>query len=154
MIIPIIIFLIAIVMAFGMLVYRAWEIKTNKIIIKEEHKEYIPKISLKDIEKILLHLAKHVVQWIVVSIVKVWFIITTKTKIFLQNKWPKIHDLFKKKEISGTDSRKISFVERAIIESKIKIKKVKEKIKQDHEEELKNLEEEVKEQEEKVDKIV
>ena len=154
MIIPIIIFLIAIIIAFGMLLYRAWEIKTNRIIIKEERKEYLPKLSFKDTEKIVLFLIKHMIQHIVVFSVKSWFLFITKTKIWIQNKLPKLNKFFKKKENNGTDSRKISFVERAIIESKIKIKKVKEKIKQEHEEELKNVEEEMKEQEEKVDKIV
>jgi hypothetical protein len=78
----------------------------------------------------------------------------SKTKLFFQNKLPKINKFFQKKENEVIDSRKISFVQRAVIESKIKIKKVKEKIKKDHEEEIKILEEEVKEQEEKVDKIV
>jgi len=102
----------------------------------------------------MLYLAKHIIQWIVLSAVKLWFLLSTKTKIFLQNKWPKIHNFFKKKEITGTDSRKISFVERAVMESKIKIKKVKEKIIQDHKEDVKVLEEEIKNQEEKVDKIL
>lgn len=134
MIISIIIFLIAIIAAFGMLFYRAWEIRTSRIVVKEEHEKYIPKLSFKETEKIFLFLIKHLIQHIVIFSVKSWFLFITKTKIFLQNKWPKIHNLFKKKEKNGTDSRKISFVERAIIESKIKIKKVKEKIKKEHEE--------------------
>lgn len=65
----------------------------------------------------------------------------TKIKILLKNKLPKISRLFKKKE--NTDSRKISFVQRAVIESRIKIKKVKEKIKKEHEEALEEVKEEV-----------
>jgi len=132
MITPIIIFSIAIIAAFGMLIYRAWEIRTNRLIIEEE-KQFTPELSFRYIEKIILYIAKHVVQWIVLSVVKLWFLIIAKTKVILQNKWPKIHNFFKKKETNGTDSRKISFVERAVMESKIKIKKVKEKIKQEHE---------------------
>jgi len=153
MVTTIIIFLVAIIAAFGMLMYRAWEIRTNRLVIQEEV-QFTPELSFRYIEKRLLHFAKQIIQWIVLSAVKLWFLIVTKTKIFLKNKWPKIHNLFKKKEVTGTDSRKISFLERAVMESKIKIKKVKEKIKQDHAEELKNIEEEVKEQEEKVDKIL
>jgi len=154
MIIPIIIFLLAIIAAFGMLSFRAWEIRTNRLVVEEEKVGFTPELSFRRIEKIMLYVAKHIVQWIVLSVVKLWFLIVTKTKIFLQSKWPKIHNFFKKKEVTGTDSRKISFVERAVMESKIKIKKVKEKIKQDHAEEVKILEEEIKEQEEKVDKIL
>lgn len=141
MIIPIIIFFIAITLAFSMLLYRAWEIRTNRILINEENKEHLPKLSFKDTEKIVLFLIKHLIQHIVVFSVKSWFLFITKTKIFLQNKWPKIHNLFKKKENNGTDTRKISFVERAIIESKIKIKKVKEKIKQEHEDKIEEIKE-------------
>lgn len=132
MIIPIIIFLIAIIAAFGMLFYRAWEIRTSRIVVREEHENYLPKLSLKEVEKISLHVTKHVIQSVVIFTVKGWFLFITKTKILIQNKSPKIHKFFQKK--TNTDSRKISFVERAIIESKIKIKKVKEKIRKEHEE--------------------
>ncbi|MCX6753570.1 MAG: hypothetical protein NTV03_00745 [Candidatus Nomurabacteria bacterium] len=132
MIIPIIIFLIAIIAAFGMLFYRAWEIRTSRFVVKEEHENYLPKLSLKEAEKIALYVIKHVIQSVVVFVVKSWFLFITKTKIWIQNNSPKIHKFFQKK--TCTDSRKISFVERAIIESKIKIKKVKEKIKKEHEE--------------------
>ena len=137
-----------------MLMYRAWEIRTNRLVVKEETEQFTPELSFRYIEKIMLYIAKHIVQWIVLSAVKLWFLLVTKTKIFLQSKWPKIHNLFKKKENGGGDGRKISFVERAVMESKIKIKKVKEKIKQDHAEEVKILEEEIIAQEEKVDKIL
>jgi len=136
MTITIIIFFFAIIAAFGMLLFRAWEIRTDRLIPEEETEIFTPKLSFRYIEKIILYSAKHIVQWIVLSTVKLWFIIATKTKILLQNKLPKIHNLFKKKENSGTDSRKVSFVERAVMESKIKIKKVKEKIRQEHEDKI------------------
>ncbi|MFA7000131.1 MAG: hypothetical protein WC241_03375 [Candidatus Paceibacterota bacterium] len=154
MTLTIIIFFIAIVGAFGMLMFRSWEIQNNKIEIEENKEKHLGELSFRYIESVFLHTIKHIVQWIVLSIVKLWFIITTKSSIWLQNKLPKLNKLFKKKETNGTDSRKISFVERAVIESKIKIRKVKEKIKQDHAEEVKILEEEIKVQEEKVDKIL
>lgn len=134
MTLTIIIFFIAIIGAFGMLMFRSWEIQTNKIALEENKEKHIGELlSFKYIEGIFLYTIKHIVQWAVLSIVKLWFIITTKSSIWLQNKLPKLNKFFKKKERSGTDSRKISFVERAVIESKIKIKKVKEKIRKDHE---------------------
>ncbi len=150
MIIPIIIFLAAILAAFGMLIFRAWQIRTDRLIIQEENAAFTPKLSFRYIEMIMLYIAKHVVQWIVLSVVKLWYLIVTKSKILLQNKLPQIHNFFKKKEASGTDSRKISFVERAVMESKIKIKRVKEKIRMEHEEKIYELNEEAKE----VDKIL
>lgn len=138
----IIIFFIAIIGAFGMLLFRAWEIRTSRITTTREENRHVPELSFRYFEKIFLFLAKHIIQWIVLFSVKSWYLIVAKTKILFQNKLPKINKLFTKKT-NGTDSRKISFVERAIMESKIKIKKVKEKIKKDHEEEKKEIDEEV-----------
>ncbi len=133
MIIIIIIFFISIILAFGMLTFRAWEIRTSRLLINTESMQTYKKgLSFEEIEKIVLFSFKHIIQWIVIFIVKNWFIIITKIKRLIQNKLPKIHKLFKKKP--KTESRKISFVERAVMESKIKIRKVKEKIKKDHEE--------------------
>jgi hypothetical protein len=153
MILTIIIFFISIIGAFGMLLFRAWEIRTNRIEILAEEKTQVSELSFKKVEKVLLFLAKHLIQWVVLSSVKLWYTITAKIKLWTKNKLPKINKFFHK-EPKIEDPRKISFVQRAVIESKIKIKKAKEKIKKDHEEEIKNIKEEVKEQEEKVDKIL
>ena len=144
----IIIFFIAIILAFGMLSFRAWEIKTERIENKEIDNGYTPELSYKNIEKIILYLIKHSIQWIVLTSVKIWFLFITKTKIWIQNKLPKINKIFERKP-KTTDPRKISFVQRAIIESKIKIKRVKESIKKEHEEEFVEIKEI-----NKVDKII
>lgn len=123
-----------------MLVFRAWEIKTGRITLGEEPR-YKLELSFRYIEKIILYITKHVIQWIVLSSVKLWFLVITKTRLLIQNKLPKISKFFQKKQ--NNDPRKISFVQRAVIESKIKIKKVKEKIKKDHEEIVQDIKEEV-----------
>lgn len=144
--IVVIIFSISIIIALGMLLFRAWEIRTARVVV-EEPKKHIPELSFRRVEKIILFLIKHLIQWIILSSVKVWYKFTAKVRIFIQNKLPKINKFFCKKQ-SCSDSRKISFVERAVMESKIKIKKVKEKIKKEHEEQLKEKEVE------EVDKIL
>ncbi len=149
MILTITIFFIALILAFGMLLFRAWEIRTNRIVIEEDKPKYTPELSFRYFEKIILYMTKHIIQWIVLSSVKIWFIVTTKIQFWFKNKMPKINKFFQKKQ--NTDSRKISFVERAVMESKIKIKRVKEKIKKEHEESVKEQIEEVKEE---VDKII
>jgi len=147
MIFIIIIFFIAIIGAFGMLVFRAWEIRTNRISTENKEKKYTTELSFRRVEKIFLFVAKYTIQGIVLFSVKTWFLITTKVKVWLQNKLPKINKFFQKK--ASADSRKISFIQRAVIESKIKIKRAKEKIKKEHEEK----EEEISEDSE-VDKIL
>jgi len=128
----IIIFFIAIIGAFGMLMFRAWEIRTSRLIID---KTFTRELSFRYIEKITLFLVKHLIQWIILTSVKIWFLFVTKSKVLLQNKLPKVNKLFHKKTTG--DSRKLSFVERAVMESKIKIKKIKEKIKKEHEKKIK-----------------
>ena len=147
MIAVIIIFFIATIGAFGMLLFRAWEIRTSRLIIEEESQTQRKGLSFREIEKIVLYTIKHIIQWVVLFVVKNWFLFTTKIKVLIQNRLPKVNKFFQKKQ--STDSRKISFVERAVMESKIKIKKVKEKIKKEQEEK----EEEIKENNE-VDKIL
>lgn len=134
MIVTFTIFILALASAFGMLFFRAWEIRTARVTI-EDHNKYTPRLHYRHVEKVALHLAKHIIQWIILSTVKTWFIAVTKSRIWIQNKLPKIHDFFCKR--NSADSRKISFLQRAIIESKIKIKRVKEKIKKEHEEIMK-----------------
>jgi hypothetical protein len=132
MILLIVIFFIAIITAFGMLTFRAWEIRTDRVKITEKNKDPVPELYFRHVEKNIMHFAKHIIQWIVLTIVKYWLIITTKTKKWLGENWPKVHRLFEKKELSNSPMR-ISFFRRAILESKSKISKLKEKIKEDHE---------------------
>ena len=147
MILVIIIFFIAIFGAFGMLLFRAWEIRTLRFNTEEEIQVTRKGLSFRDIEKIILFTVKHVIQGIVLFFVKVWFLMITKIKFWIQNKLPKVNKFFQKKP--STDSRKISFVERAVLESRIKIKRVKERIKKEHEEKVEEINENI-----EVDKIL
>lgn len=137
-----------------MLSFRAWEIRTDRVVIEEDKPKFTRELSFRRFEKIALYVTKHIVQWVVLSFVKIWFTVATKVKIWMKNKLPKIAKFFQRKE-KFTDSRKISFVERAVMESKIKIKRVKEKIKKEHEESLiEKAEDKVEEIKKEVDKII
>lgn len=132
MTIIIIIFLFALFSIFLMLNYRAWEIAKNKIEKPSPHQKVIPEIYFRHIEKIMLYLAKYSIQWIVLMVIKFWFILTTKIQKIVQKKLPKIYNIFKKKENSS--GKKISSVYRALVELKTKIKRVKEKTIKENEE--------------------
>ena len=129
----IILFLIAVILAFGMLMFRAWEIKTLRTEPTISPRNLIPEMYFRHVEKFMLYLTKHVIQWIVLMVVKFWFIIYAKTKKWTGKKLPKIYEFFKEKtkDISQQEN---SFIQRAILESKIKIKHIREKIRRDHEE--------------------
>lgn len=133
MIFIILIFLIAIITAFGMLAFRTWELRTGKVSMQINDEQIIPQFSFRKFEKAVLYFAKHILQYIVLGIVKYWFIGFAKTKKWLAEKWPKIHiRLFDKKVIEVSD-KKPSFIQKAIIESKVKIKVLKQKIHAEHE---------------------
>jgi hypothetical protein len=125
MTIIIILFFLAIILLFLMLNYRAWEIKKNKIEKPSPHQKVIPEIYFRQIEKTMLYLTKYSFQWIVLIIIKGYFILINKVKKFTEKKLPKIFNIFKKK--TKTNTKKIPSFYRAFIELKTKIKKVREK---------------------------
>jgi len=116
-----------------MIMYRAWEIKTSRLEAESPRRKILPEIYFRQVEKIMLYLTKHLVQWIVLSVVKYWFILSTKTKKYIVKNLPKIHTFFKKKS-KTLNQKKNTFMRRAILESRTKIRRIKEKVKKDHEE--------------------
>lgn len=132
MIFYIIFFIIAIIVALGMLIFRAWEIKTMRVELQLNTKQRGLEFSYKDIEKTLLYIIRRIIFVVVLTCVKYWLIISTKIKKEVSENWPKIHKLFQKKpkEISP---RKHSFISQTILESKARISKLKEKIRKEHE---------------------
>jgi hypothetical protein len=132
----IILFFIAVILAFLMLSFRAWEIETLRTLPNTSPRKLIPEMYFRHLEKIMLHLAKHIIQWIVLVTIKGWFIVTTKIKKWIGKNWPKV-DKFFRREKNNTNPLKPSFVKRAVLESKVKIRRIKEKVKKEHEESLK-----------------
>lgn len=134
MLITIIIFFTALLVSFGLITYRAWEIKTSQVEIEEENKRKIlPEVYFRHVEKIILYITKHIIQSIILLVVKYWYIFTAKVRKWGVKNIPKIATFFKVKSVNKQPRR--SFVKRAIIESKIKIRRVKEKVRRDLEEE-------------------
>lgn len=132
MIVTIVIFFIAIIAAFGMLMFRAWQIRTMRIPIPENIENRVPDLTFRHIEKSMLYLTKHIIQWIVLGVAKWWFITVTKTRKWVSEKWPKLHDRFTKRPEENKETTSPSFVQRAILESKAKIKRIKEKVRREH----------------------
>ncbi len=126
----ILIFFITIIIAFGMLAFRAWEIRTARVSISESTDKIEPDLSFRHVEKSMLYLTKHIVQSIVLALAKCWFIITTKIKKCVTDKWPYY---FQKKPEVSAEHAKPSFFKKAILESKTKIRRIKEKVRREHE---------------------
>lgn len=132
MIIITVIFFIAIIHAFYLLAFRAWELRTGRVHSSVEEAKYVPHIPFRQIEKKMLYLAKRVVQGLVLIIAKYWYISTTKGKKWTEDRWPKVYAFFKRKAKSPEGARS-SFFHRAVLESKIKIRRIKERVKREHE---------------------
>jgi hypothetical protein len=131
MLIVIIIFLIAITSLFFMIIFRAWEIKKVETSIPLPSREIVPKVYFRHIEKIVLYLTKYIIQSIVFISVKYWFIGLTKIKKWGLKNWPKVYKFFKKNRVDVNPARN-SFIRKTILESKIRIKSIKEKVKREH----------------------
>ena len=130
MIFVVIIFFIAIITAYGMLAFRAWELRTGQVDERVVGSP-VQHLSLRQFEKIMLYLLKHFIQGVVLIVVKYWFISTTKIGLWVKEKWPKVNQIFEKNPES-TIPKKPSFVTKAVLESKSKIKRLKQKIREEH----------------------
>jgi hypothetical protein len=130
MTLSVIILIISIITALTVLYFRAWELRTGRTTDTEKIVP-VQHLTLRHLERIMLYLTKNVVQYIVLAIVKFWFIIVTKFKIWVKDKFPKLNSRFNK----TTDSpapQKPSFIKKAVLESKSKIKRLKQKIREEH----------------------
>jgi hypothetical protein len=130
MLINITIFFVALFFAFGMLTYRAWELKTSRVTIDGLHQTKSLVVPFRRIEKIFLYIAKHLIQSFLVFLAKYWFIISIKIKKKFDQLWPKIHAFLIRKKI--TSQNRNLFIKRAIFESKVKIRRIKEKVKREN----------------------
>jgi len=120
----IIIFYISIISALGMIFWRAWELRHSNNFIIHKRRVILPHLPFRHLEKNMLYLTNQVLQNIVFRIAKYWFIITGKIKKWVNKKWPQIDSYFTEKPRSNTSYRH-SFLKKAILESKAKIKKIK-----------------------------
>lgn len=132
----IILFFIAIIVASLMLIIKTQKIKSGKDVSSPDKDCcVIPEIPFRQVEKIMLYLAKHIIQWFILMSVKYWLITTNKIKEIVREYLPKIENYFEK-NINPNTPRKSSFIHRAIIESKIKIYKMKQRMKEDRKNKL------------------
>ncbi len=122
----IIIFLVSIAFLFGMLFYQAWEIKEEKIERPARDKNFLPALYFRQIEKIMLYWTKRGIQWMILMTVKYWTILVEENKKIINKKFPQIKTFFKRRRNHG------NFIHRAMIESKFKIKRVREKVKKEY----------------------
>ncbi len=113
-----------------MLLFRVHQIRTLKIKKSETTRMVITGIPFRYLERNMLYLIKHIIQELVFILAKYWFILAAKTKKCVSDKWPKINAYFEKKPELNIPY-KHSFFRKAILESKAKIRSIKEKVKEE-----------------------
>ena len=134
MILTIIIFFVAIGTAFGVLLFRAWEIRSGRANISLAGASPLPEISFRKLEKNMLYFAKRFIQVTIIGSAKYWFLTTIKMKKWVIENWPKVHIKIQKifEDKPKLLNKKPTFIGHILIESKVKIKRIKQKILEDH----------------------
>jgi hypothetical protein len=130
MTISIIIFIISLLIIFGLLVLSARQIQSGKRQIAISR---VPDMSFRKIEKVVLYYTKNIVQTTVIVVVKYSLIGAIKTKKMVKENWPHIHKKIKKvlTKKDPTDA-KPSFIQKAVLESKTKIRRIKDRVRKEH----------------------
>lgn len=126
----IIIFLVSISFLFGMLFYQAWKIKKSKVEKPPKSSKFLPDIYFRQVEKIMLYWMKKGIQWLILMTVKYWTILVEENKKVINKKFPQIKTFFKKIRRKRGHG---DFIHKAMIESRFKIKRIREKVKKEYE---------------------
>lgn len=114
-----------------MVTFRAWEIKNGRATEPTTFRKIFPEIYFRHTEKIMLYWSKNIIHWVILYIVKYWFIISTKTKKWFDKKLPQIRIFFKRLSRDGGKIREI-FAHRSVIELRTKIKHMREKVRREN----------------------
>jgi hypothetical protein len=130
------IFTVAISISFLTVSYRAWQMRRLGARSMESNINYAESFSFRNIEKVMLYWANRTVVGVVGFVVKYWFTITTKTKKWIAESLPKVHKIIEKvdKVPNNTLVKPRTFIRKTILESRAKIRRVREKVKMEHEE--------------------
>lgn len=123
------IFLVSLLVVIGIIYYQWKRVKNGEIEIQrlhlEERNEVEPAITLRDIGILTLYIIKHLIQFFVVQLSKLYFIVSRKLKDFSSHKNPKIAKAVQKLKIPPIPPQVKSFVNKTINETKDKINRVK-----------------------------
>lgn len=130
MILMVIIFLISTIFLLGMVFHQAQRIRDSKIEKPPKEKSFLPVVYFRQVEKIMLYWIKRGVQWVILIVVKYWTILIEESKKIINSKFPKVKAFFKKQRKRRNQN---AFFKKAKIESKFKIRRLREKIKKEYE---------------------
>lgn len=125
----IIIFILSLSIVIGILYMQYKRVQKGEIEIQIPHRDDIelePPITLRDILILVLYILKHVIQFIIVQISKLYFIISKKIQSFLKkHRTHKLSKIVKKIKKPTIPPQVKSFIKKTVNETKEKIIRVK-----------------------------
>ncbi len=123
-----ILFFITLLVVVGILYYQWKRVKKGEIEIQGLHHESPADespITLRDIGILLLYIIKHTIQFIIVQLSKLYFLLLRKIKNLSKHKNPKVVKIMNKLKVPPIPPQAKAFVRKTVEETKQKIKRVK-----------------------------
>ncbi len=123
------IFFVSLLLVIGVIYYQWKRVQNGEIEIENlslnEKTDLEPAITLRDIGILFLYILKHLIQFIVVQGMKLYYLISRKIKDFTSHKNPKIAKAVQKLKVPPIPPQVKAFVNKTINETKQKINRVK-----------------------------
>lgn len=124
----ILVFLVSILIVAGILYWQWQRVRRGDVVIEALHlkeNEMDPPITMRDIGILLLYVIKHIIQFIVVQLSKLYFLIKRKLGEVKEHKNPRVAKILNKLKIPPIPEQAKSFVRKTVEETKQKINKVR-----------------------------
>lgn len=124
----IIIFFVSLIITIGILYWQWKRVKSGKIEIvglKHDNHDHESPITIRDITILILYIIKHTLQFIIVQLSKIYFLLVRKIKNLKDHRNPKVSNIIKKIKIPKVPPAAQSFIKKTVDETKQKINRVK-----------------------------
>jgi hypothetical protein len=128
LVIIVIIFFVSLITIVGILYWQWKRVQSGKIEIvglKHDHHDHESPITIRDIAILILYIIKHTLQFIIIQLSKIYFLILRKIKNLREHKNPKIAKILNNLKVPPIPPTVKSFIQKTIDETKQKIGRVK-----------------------------
>jgi len=124
----ILVFLVSIGIVAVILYWQWRKVKSGEVVIESIHlkeNEIDPPITMRDIGILILYIIKHIVQFCIVQLSKIYFFLKKKIENFKEHKNPRVAKVMNKLKIPPVPPQAKAFIRKTVEETKQKINKVR-----------------------------
>jgi hypothetical protein len=124
----IIVFFVSLLTIVGILYWQWKRVQSGKIEIvglKHDNHDHESPITIRDIAILILYIVKHTLQFIIVQLSKLYFLLLRKIKNLKDHKNPKVAKIINKLKVPPIPPAAKSFIKKTMEETKQKINRVK-----------------------------